>query len=251
MTDKDLKPAQAQPVPKGQTLVRIVWALVTAFVFFLVYSFFIRSCGPPIFIKNLTEKDMTYIIEQQSSVMDLVLVKRTITGTVARDYIKDFHITVPIRGEKVIEFSAHAEIKCPVTYAYYVDLSAEWKITIRNGIVRVMAPPIMVDKPQIDTAEMQEFFRGTPILFNKQELLGDLRKSVTQELTELGEQHKYVNYIREDCRRQLAAFIRNWAVNHETVETVIIQFADDPDVQDRPGVLERDESNLEIRALVE
>ncbi|MBN1997507.1 DUF4230 domain-containing protein [candidate division KSB1 bacterium] len=236
---------------RGHAVVRIVWALVTAFIFFLGYSFFIRSCEPPLVIKNLTEKDITYIVEQQSKVLELVLVKRTITGTVAKDYTKDFHFNIPIRGEKVFEFSAHAEVKCPVTYAYYADLAAEWKITARNGIVRVQAPPIQVGKPQIDTAEMQEYFQGSTLIFNKQEILAEVRKSVTPGLTELGERHKKIAYIREDCRRQLAGFIRTWAMNHVKVEEVIVRFADDPDIQEQPGILERDESDLEIRVMIE
>ncbi len=201
----------------------------------------------PVNVEETVEKDLTYILEEHRTNLNLELVRRTVTGTIDKVYNKNYRIHIPGLYDGNFRFDGYAEIRCPVTYSYYVSLDGKWKILIKNSIVSVYAPRIEAGNPQIETSRLRERFEGSAIVFDREKLLKDLRSGLTRELKVIGEEQKNVSYVREDCRRQIEKFVRTWLLGMEEVGAVIVFFEDDEDLLETAGISERNQEYLEIR----
>ncbi len=247
-------------------VIKIAVVAFLAFVCFLGYLFLsetredtlkagkdlIKSISgyQPVKVAETIEKDLTYILEEHNTGLNLELVRRTITGTIDKVYKKDYTIHIPHLYEGKFTFDGYAEIKCPVTYSYYVSLDGDWKIILKNSIVMVHAPGIETGNPQIDTSRLKERFEGNPIVFDRDMALKRLRSDLTREFKIIGEEQRSISYVREDCRRQVERFVRTWLLNKEHIEAVIVVFEDDEVLTQKAEVIEQDQEYLEIRKSV-
>jgi len=133
------------------------------------------------------------------------------------------------RGETV------AEIKVPVTYRYHLDLAAEWKISVKDNLCIVVAPPIQASLPvAIHTDKLQKSVKEGWAQFNGEELADELHRSITPKLNEFASSEKNIANIREEARGSVAKFIRSWLIreeqwNESKLAAISVRFADEPE----------------------
>ena len=102
------------------------------------------------------------------------------------------------------------EATAPVTYTYYVDLSADWRFVVADGAVRVIAPEVRFNKPAIDTDRIHLEPRTTSMLRDEDAALESLRQGLGELVDARARSH--VSQIRETGRRQIAEFVSVWLV---------------------------------------
>ncbi|MFM1768222.1 MAG: hypothetical protein RJA22_751 [Verrucomicrobiota bacterium] len=98
------------------------------------------------------------------------------------------------------------EARAPVEYTYYLDLNAPWQLVLEEGVIRVRAPRLQVNKPAVDLAGLTyEVRKGS---FKTDEALEDLKRSIGSLVVLRGREG--VSLIRESARRETAAFVEKW-----------------------------------------
>jgi hypothetical protein len=104
-----------------------------------------------------------------------------------------------------------AEIKVPVVYRYHIRLHDTWRVDVFSNICIVYAPPIRPTlPPAIDTDRMIKEVKEPLTRFNGRELLDSLEKSITPTLQRYAADEKHLAVVREECRKTVAEFIRDW-----------------------------------------
>ncbi|GBC63436.1 hypothetical protein DENIS_4430 [Desulfonema ishimotonii] len=245
---RPIKPVKEERPPSqwANALVKIAW---TAAAFGLCLAAMLLF-KPWVEVRTAErrETDVTYLLEQHKAVMNLELVRRTITGTVDKTFYRDYHVSLLGMEAPQYTLSAYAEIRCPVSYSYYVSLGDPWKIIWKNGVIRVEAPKIRVASPQVDISAMTERYEAPPIGFDREEIFEEMKRSLMPILIRMGNKQRQIDYVREDCRRQVGKFVRTWVMNDTPVDAVIVRFADDePETDTDTHIIMRDEKELEIR----
>jgi len=125
------------------------------------------------------------------------------------------------------------EATAPVTYTYYVDFNATWRFEIDDRTVRVLAPPIELNKPAIDASEIRFETRSTSVFRDEEAAMGALKAG----LSEMAERRarESVPLIRELGRAQVREFVGKWITRsfgdggEYHVEVV---FADEVDIEE-------------------
>lgn len=125
-----------------------------------------------------------------------------------------------------------AEIRVPATYRYHLRLSGKWQLATRGNVCVVLAPPIEPSlPPAIDTARMEKKAASGWASFDKNTMLEDLEKSITQHLSKRAGNPKHVDLVREQCRRSVAEFVQKWLVKNlqwpEKLKAVVVVFPDE------------------------
>ena len=100
------------------------------------------------------------------------------------------------------------EARAPVEYTYYLDLSAPWRLELRDGIVHVFAPPIKFNRPAVDASAIEYDVRKGSLFRNTEEAQENLKKSITF-LTNLRAREN-IKLIRDTGRKQTAEFVERW-----------------------------------------
>ncbi|MBI4026841.1 MAG: hypothetical protein HY360_17790 [Verrucomicrobia bacterium] len=100
------------------------------------------------------------------------------------------------------------EARAPVEYTYFLDLNATWNITVENETVHVRTPPIRFNQPAVDASRI-EYRTLKSSLFRRE---SPVTEKLKQGLTGLSLRRAEENMalVREQGRRQTAAFIRTW-----------------------------------------
>lgn len=100
------------------------------------------------------------------------------------------------------------EASAPVTYTYYLDLEGPWTLTLEEGTIHVVAPPIELNKPAVDASEIEYTVRQGSLLRDEEAARANLQRTLT-ELTRLrGREH--VPLVREIGRRETEQFVSTW-----------------------------------------
>lgn len=120
------------------------------------------------------------------------------------------------------------EVTAPVTYTYYLDLEAPWSMTLEEGAIHVVAPPIEFNKPAVDASEIEYSVRQGSLLRDEDEARANLQRTLTQ-LTRM-RAREHVPLVRELGRRETEQFVETWlAQTFENAEgyRVEVVFADE------------------------
>ena len=109
-----------------------------------------------------------------------------------------------------------AEIKVPVVYRYHIRLHDTWRVDVSSNTCIVFAPQIRPTlPPAIDTARMVKEVKVPLTRFNGKELMDSLEKSITPTLKHYAADEKHISLIREECRKTVAEFIKDWLLKQD------------------------------------
>ncbi|MGH6690961.1 MAG: hypothetical protein ACREF4_09820 [Gammaproteobacteria bacterium] len=100
------------------------------------------------------------------------------------------------------------EVTAPVTYTYYLDLDAPWRMTLEEGAIRVVAPAIEANLPAVDASEIEYTVRQGSLLRDEEAATANLKRTLT-ELTRL-RARDHVPLVRELGRRETEKFVATW-----------------------------------------
>ena len=130
-----------------------------------------------------------------------------------------------------------SSIKVPVTYTYHVELHDPWTLDVTNGICYVTAPPIKHNVPAIHTDGMVKKVESDwRTIFkpghDEQKRLNEFEKTLTPRMWVNAGSPKYIKIVREDCRKTVGEFVRDWILKDERykdydIETLKIVFPDE------------------------
>lgn len=100
------------------------------------------------------------------------------------------------------------EVTAPVTYTYFLDLDAPWRMTLEDETIRVVAPPIEFNPPAVDVSEIEYTVRQGSLLRDEEAATANLKRTLT-ELTRL-RARDHVELVRELGRRETEKFVATW-----------------------------------------
>jgi hypothetical protein len=142
--------------------------------------------------------------------------------------------TLKIFGDRVSLGTTVSEIRAPVTYRYYLRLSDRWQIDVSNQTCVVYAPSFRPSMPPaIHTDRMEKQSESGWARFNRQEQLDTLERSLTPTLMQYARDPKHRALVREECRKAVAEFVRNWLLREDhwrqdRFHNIQVIFPDDP-----------------------
>jgi hypothetical protein len=130
-----------------------------------------------------------------------------------------------------------SRIRVPVTYTYSIDLHSPWTIEVTNGICHITAPAIQHGVPAIHTGGMvkdvqSDFLTRLKPGLDPRQRLDEFEKTLTARLWVNAGSAKYHALVREECRKTVGEFVRDWILKDERyktydVETLKIIFPDE------------------------
>lgn len=126
------------------------------------------------------------------------------------------------------------QIRVPATFDYHIELAPEWRVTVREGDVLVIAPPIRPTLPvAINTARLEKFSSGTWSVFTGPGELDVLQRSITQTLALKAGSPSYVQFQREAARQTVQEFVAKWLLTQDRFQdtrrrAIRVFFADEP-----------------------
>jgi hypothetical protein len=115
-------------------------------------------------------------------------------------------------------------IRVPVTYTYHIELHDPWALDVTNGICYVTAPPLKHNVPAIHTdglvkrVESDFLTRFKPGL-DPQRRMDEFEKTLTPRMWVNAGSPKYVAIVREDCRKTVGEFVRDWILMDDRYES--------------------------------
>ena len=133
------------------------------------------------------------------------------------------------------------EIKVPATFRYHIDLSAEWKIEVRDQQCIVIAPMLLPTTPvAIHTDKIEKRSENGWGRFNADEQMDGLMQSITPRLTSHASSDSHLNLVREHARKTVAEFVRQWLMKEDhwredRFRTVTVIFAEEAESDDFPA----------------
>lgn len=98
------------------------------------------------------------------------------------------------------------EARAPVEYTYYLDLNAEWRMVLRDGVIHVFAPAIHFNKPAVDVSKIEYEVRKGHI--KTTDAMQNLKQSLTSLVVLRAKEN--IPLIRENARHQAAEFVEKW-----------------------------------------
>jgi hypothetical protein len=173
----------------------------------------------------------------QSAAIDQFEVIRTKGGLLAVSTIKApelFQATAEHTVLGVPVGQTTSQIRVQAVYAYHVELAPEWKVTLRDRQLIVIAPRVKPTLPvAIDTARLERFASGTWSVFTGAAELDRLQRSISQSLATKAALPSYIQFQREAARATVTEFVRKWMLGQERFKSagdyqVRVFFADEP-----------------------
>ncbi len=118
--------------------------------------------------------------------------------------------------DKVYLGKTVSEIRVPVTYRYHLRLSDPWRLDVSGQTCIVVAPVIRPSlPPAIHTDKMEKKSDAGWGRFNAREQMTDLEKSITPTLTGYAADEKHLAFVREQCRKTVAEFVKTWLLKED------------------------------------
>ncbi len=173
---------------------------------------------------------VTRVISTEGDVLELATVEteETFTRTDSRSLF----------GEMLYLGTTISEVRVPVVYRYHLKLSDEWRIDIRDGQCRVLAPmPRPSLPPAIRTEGMEKKSASGWLRFNAAENLAQLEKDLTPRLEKRAGDKRHLDLAREASRKSVEAFVRKWILQGQpgiAEMAVQVRFPDEPEPGDAP-----------------
>jgi len=173
----------------------------------------------------------------QSAAIDQFEVIRTKGGLLAVSTIKapeSFQATADHTVLGVPVGQTTTQIRVQAVYGYHVELAPEWKVTVRDKTLIVIAPRVKPTLPvAIDTARLERYAAGTWALFTGPTELDRLQRSISQTLAAKAALPSYIQFQREAARATVTEFVNKWLLSQERFKPandykVRVFFADEP-----------------------
>jgi hypothetical protein len=173
----------------------------------------------------------------QSAAIDQFEVIRTKGGLLAVSTIKapeSFQATADHTVLGVPVGQTTSQIRVQAVYSYHVELAPEWKVTVRNKTMIVIAPRVKPTLPvAIDTARLERYAAGTWVVFTGAAELDRLQRSISQTLAAKAALPSYIQFQREAARVTVTEFVNKWLITQERFKPandfkVRVFFADEP-----------------------
>ena len=126
-----------------------------------------------------------------------------------------------------------SEIRVPVTYRYHLRMADPWRLDVSNQTCIVIAPVIRPSlPPAIHTDKMEKKSEAGWGRFNASEQMTGLEKTVTPTLSQYASDEKHIALARDQCRKTVAEFVRNWLLKEDhwrtdRFHTIKVIFADE------------------------
>lgn len=136
------------------------------------------------------------------------------------------------------------EIKVLTTYRYHVRLDDQWRIESRDQACVVHAPALLPTlPPAIHTDRMEKRSSSGWLRFDVDEQMEELERSITPTVSERAAAPETIALVRDEARRQVAEFIRNWLTiedhwRDDRFRTVTVIFADEEPLESRRPTIE-------------
>ncbi len=108
------------------------------------------------------------------------------------------------------------EARVPVRYTYYLDLEAEWLLTLEGTTVTVLAPGVRANRPAVDASAIEYRVQADSVLRDADAVLEQLRLRISDQLAARAGEN--IALVRELGRRKTADFVRTF---------LLAQFGDD------------------------
>ena len=127
-----------------------------------------------------------------------------------------------------------SQIRVQAIYGYHVELAPEWKVTLRDKTLIVIAPRVKPTLPvAIDTARLERYASGTWSAFTGPGELDRLQRSISQSLAAKAALPSYIQFQREAARATVTEFVNKWMLGQERFKPagdykVRVFFADEP-----------------------
>ena len=134
-----------------------------------------------------------------------------------------------------------SEIRVPATFRYHIDLSAEWKIEVRDQQCIVIAPMLLPTTPvAIQSDKIEKHSESGWARFNADEHMDWVMQSITPRLTSHASSDSHLNLVREHARKTVAEFVRQWLMKEDhwredRFRTVTVIFAEEAEADDFPA----------------
>lgn len=109
-----------------------------------------------------------------------------------------------------------SKISVRATFRYHIKLSDPWLLATKDQTCIVRAPAIRPSlPPAIHTETMRKETESGWLRFNKDENLAELERGITAELSRTSLDFRHIALVREECRKSVAAFVKNWLLKEE------------------------------------
>ncbi len=126
------------------------------------------------------------------------------------------------------------EIRVPVTFRYHLRLHDPWRLEVSDQTCVVHAPRIRATQPPaIHTSGMQRRLEEGWLRFDAEDQLAELESGLTARLEQLAEDRRHLALVREECRRTVGEFVRDWLLREDQwrsdrLRTIRVVFPDEP-----------------------
>lgn len=173
----------------------------------------------------------------QSAAIDQFEVIRTKGGLLAVSTIRapeSFQATADHSVLGVPVGQTTSQIRVQAVYGYHVELAPEWKVTLRDKTLIVIAPRVKPTLPvAIDTTRLERYASGAWVLFTGPAELDRLQRSISQTLAAKATLPSYIQFQREAARATVTEFVNKWLITQERFKPVSdykvrVFFADEP-----------------------
>jgi len=109
-----------------------------------------------------------------------------------------------------------SKISVRATFRYHIKLSDSWRLATKDQTCIVQAPALRPSlPPAIHTATLRKETENGWLRFNKDENLIELERGITAELSRKAADRRHIALAREECRKSIAAFVKNWLLKEE------------------------------------
>ena len=161
-----------------------------------------------------THTDDRRKFEVQLASPDRVEVIRTKGGLLQVSTLRSFETFQATKDHQIFGVPlghTTTQIRVPAVFHYHIELAPEWKVSLIDKTMLVIAPPVKPTLPvAIDTAKLQRFSSGTWSLLTGNDELDVLQRSITQTLAVKASTPSYIEYQREVARKTVAEFVQKW-----------------------------------------
>lgn len=142
-----------------------------------------------------------------------------------------------ILWEKIYLGTTVSEIKLDATFRYYLQLSDPWRLAVKDNVCKVLAPRIRPTLPvAFDTSSMEKKTSTGWARFDKDQTLAELEKSISSALEERASDPKHMKLAREECRRSVGEFVRNFLIKKDYwradgINAIVVVFPDETSIE--------------------
>jgi len=211
----------------------VVWRLVDRGFDFASYGLhWLAELPGRLSHQHITEtfrQEVTRVLSTDGDVLELATMETSETVTKAD--------SLTVFNDLVYLGTTESEIRVPVVYRFHLKLSDDWRLSVKEGRCIVIAPAIRPSlPPAIRTEGMEKKTEAGWLRFNATENLDKLEKDLTPMLEKRAGSHTQIPSVRDNCRRSVAKFVRQWLLRESgaegAIKDIVVIFPDEPEVKE-------------------